>query len=43
MRLISGIPPWVSMYYEKIEEKNREESGRPFSELQSICIRWGKL
>ena len=43
MRLISGIPPWVSMYYEKLTAKTGKKAGRPFSKLQLICIRWGKF
>ena len=30
MRLISGIPPWVSMYYEKLEAKTGKKAGDLF-------------
>ena len=30
MRLISGIPPWVSMYYEKLKAKTGKKAGDLF-------------
>ena len=33
MRLISGIPPWVSMYYEKLEAKTGKKAGELFPNL----------
>ena len=30
MRLISGIPPWVSMYYEKLKTKTGKKAGELF-------------
>ncbi len=34
MRLISGIPPWVSMYYEKLIEKTGKKVGELFPNLK---------
>ncbi len=34
MGLISGIPPWVQMYFDRLEEKTRQKIGNLFPDFQ---------
>ncbi|GIR81409.1 MAG: hypothetical protein CM15mP83_1350 [Flavobacteriaceae bacterium] len=38
MRLISGIPPWVSMYYEKLQLKTGKKVGTCSQTLTCLCM-----
>ena len=40
MRLISGIPSWVQMYFERLQKKNRQKYRRAFPEFFTFCF-WG--
>lgn len=40
MRLISGIPPWVCMYFDKIKEKNSQPIAKIFKNL-SLLVHGG--
>ncbi|MDX2069499.1 MAG: GH3 auxin-responsive promoter family protein [Haliscomenobacter sp.] len=44
MTLISGIPPWVQMYYERLLDRSGKKKGAGyFSEFFSFCLRRGQL
>jgi hypothetical protein len=43
MTLISGIPPWVQMYFDRIVAKTGKKNQRRISRLLAVCIRWRKL
>jgi len=36
MRLISGIPPWLIMYFEKLQQKTKQKMGNLFPNLQVL-------
>ncbi len=39
MTLISGIPPWIQMYFDELGKENREKNKRCFSAIQCACAR----
>ena len=40
MRLISGIPPWIQMYFDKLEERSGKKIGELFPKL-SVIVQGG--
>jgi len=42
MSLISGIPPWVQMYFDRIQARTGKKS-KMFFLIFTICVWWRKL
>ena len=43
MSLISGIPPWVQMYFDKNTGENRSKYNGGISEFLTVCLRRSKF